>query len=98
MAFPCIAYATEGAPVRATEVLRVITLPTALGVLSALAGMAGRLDAPPVLDLLLTGALTTAIYLIGLVTLVALDPVHATLRRRASSWLTSRPRTGTCDG
>jgi PST family polysaccharide transporter len=96
LALPCIAFASKTSPVRATEVLRVIALPTAAGILSALVGIAGRHPSPPVVDLLITAGLTLAVYFVGVVALLILDPVYATLSHRAASWLASTSTSSSC--
>jgi hypothetical protein len=72
--------------------LRAIAPATAVGIVSALLGLAARdgyaID-DPFTDLLATGLITAATYAAGGLAIVCLDPALRPLRNRIAGWLTA---------
>jgi PST family polysaccharide transporter len=89
---PGLAFAARQSPVGTWDMLRAIAPATAVGIVSALLGLAARdgyaID-DPFTDLFATGFFTAAVYAAGGLAVVCLDPALRPLRSRIAGWLTA---------
>jgi O-antigen/teichoic acid export membrane protein len=90
---PCLAFAAHHSPVSTAAMLRVIVVPTAVGIASTFVGLVlvpVRASTTVIPDLVQIASATGSAYVIGTLAVLMWDPAFRPLKTRVVAWVSSR--------